>query len=486
MTGPSGVFAAYPGSEADEAVGPDGELRARYRLVGSALEALGPAGLARTAGAIAAERDARRVVAGARVDGRPQLQPVAMDPVPRVVAQADWTQLCAGATQRHRALSAFLADAYRAAGRRRDDPDRDPEIVRAGVLPAWAVAAHPARDPDVVALAWAGQPRAAIAGVDVVRTADGRWTVLEDHLRLPSGLGHALANRRSARQAAAQLFPPEGGPVDAWTAVPLLRAALAGAAPPACERTPSVAVLSAADPAAGEWEPRLLAEALGAPVVHPADLWPRADGGAEASVEGQRVAVDVVYRWFDDAELRVHRTPTGQSLRVLLGDAVRVGRLSLVNVPGNAVADDRAAFAWVSAMVRFYLGEEPLLASPGTWVLADAGHWAQVRERLHELVIRPVGGYGGRGTVVGPECSAAELAQLQAEVAAAPHRFVAQEPVEFSRVPTLVDGVLAPRPVELRVFSVVDAGGRAEALPAPLTRIAGSHSLATKDTWILP
>jgi carboxylate-amine ligase len=137
-------------------------------------------------------------------------------------------------------------------------------------------------------------------------------------------------------------------------------------------------------------------------------------------------------------------------------------------------------------MVRFYLGEEPLLAAPRTWVLADATQWAQVRERLHQLVIRPVGGYGGRGTVVGPACTAAELAQLQAEVAAAPHRFVAQELVEFSTVPTLADGALVPRPVELRVFSVAEAGGGAVALPAPLTRIAGAHPPATKDTWLLP
>lgn len=485
MTGSSGVFAAYPGSATDEAVGPDGELRDRYRLLGSALDALGAARLARAAGVIAVEREARRVVTGAWVDGRPQLLPVAMDPVPRLVAQADWAQLSAGATQRHRALGAFLADAYRAAGRRRDDPDRDPEIVRAGVLPAWAVAAHPARDPDVVALAWGGQPRAAVAAIDVVGAGEGRWTVLRDHLRLPAGLGHALANRRSARQAAAELFPAEGGPVDPWTAVPMLREALAGAAPPACDRTPSLAVLTAAGPAGAEFEPRLLAEALGVPVVHPGDLWPRSDGGVEASVDGRRVGVDVVFRWFDDAELRVHRTPTGQSLRVLLGDAVRAGRLSLVNVPGNAVADDRGAFAWVPAMVRFYLGEEPLLDTPRTWVLADADHCAQARDRLHELVIRPVGGYGGRGTVVGPACSAAELAQLQAEVAAAPHRFVAQEPVEFRTVPTLVDGVLAPRPVELRVFSAVGAGGRAQALPAPLTRLAGASPPATKDTWLV-
>ena len=134
-------------------------------------------------------------------------------------------------------------------------------------------------------------------------------------------------------------------------------------------------------------------------------------------------------------------------------------------MPGNGLADDAAAYAWVPAMIRFYLGEEPLLASVPTWVLADETQWAEVRDRLHELVVKPVAGYGGRGAVFGPTCSAAELASLQAEVAAAPYRFVAQEPVESSTAPTLVDGALLPRHVDLRVFSVAGAAGATHALP---------------------
>ena len=161
-------------------------------------------------------------------------------------------------------------------------------------------------------------------------------------------------------------------------------------------------------------------------------------------------------------------------------------------MPGNALADDVATYACVPAMIRFYLGEEPLLDSVPTWVLADADQWAQVRDRLHELVVEPVDGYGGRGTVVGPEASAAELAELEAEVAAAPHRFVARELLEATTVPTLVDGGLQPRRVDLRVFSA--AGPEPRVLPAPLTRVApavGStvtdpfRGAGTKDTWIL-
>jgi carboxylate-amine ligase len=179
----------------------------------------------------------------------------------------------------------------------------------------------------------------------------------------------------------------------------------------------------------------------------------------------------------------------GQPLDLLLTEGVRSGRLGLANVPGNGVADDASTYAWVPALIRFYLGEEPLLASVPTWVLADPDQWDQVRERLHELVLKPVAGYGGRGTVFGPSCSTAELAVLQAEVAAAPHRFVAQEPVAASTVPTLVDGTLQPRRADLRVFAVAGPDGTARALRAPLTRVAlgavPSGGRGTKDTWLL-
>jgi uncharacterized circularly permuted ATP-grasp superfamily protein len=484
------VLAGYGAPAGDEAVDASGGLRPAYDVLGPVLSGLGEAGLVAAADRLLAERADRGVAFAAWADGRQTVTPFPMDPVPRPVEAREWAEVAAGVEQRHRALNAFLADAYRPAGRRRGDADRDPEIVRAGVLPDWAVAHSPGRDPAAVGLAWPGQQRATVAGMDVLRTG-GRWVVLEDNLRVPSGLGYALANRDSAR-AIPGLFPGDLGVADPWAAVPQLRAALADAAPPGCAGTPCVAVLSAGESDSAWFEHRLLAAALDAPLVGAGDLWPRPDGGIEAAVGGERLPVDVLYRRFDDAELAVHSTPVGTSLAALLAEGVRTGRLALANVPGNGLADDQAAYAGVPAMIRFYLDEEPLLDSVPTWVLADDEQWAQVRGRLHELVLKPVGGYGGQGVVVGPECSAAELAQLQAEVAAAPHRFVAQEPVEFSTAPTLVGGRLVPRHVDLRVFSV--AGERTRALPAPLTRVAlgegsrvtnSSRGGGSKDTWLL-
>jgi carboxylate-amine ligase len=482
------VFAGYPAPPADEAVRTDGRLHDDYAGVAPALQRLGIAGLTAAATALAVERDARGVTIASWADGRQDVRPFPRDPVPRVVPAAAWTAAAAGVEQRHRALNAFLADAYRAAGRRRGDADRAPEIVRAGVLPEWAVAHSPGRQADAVGQAWPGQPRATLAAVDVLRTAAGGWVAAADHLQVPAGLGYALANRDSARAALPELFT--AGPADPWDAVPDLRAGLTAAAPPSCAGAPRIAVLTAGECDNAWFEHRLLADALGVPLARAADLWPRLDGGVEVAVGGDRHPVDVLYRRFDDGMLGAFRTPTGQSLDLLLTEAVRSGRLGLANVPGNGLADDTATYAWVPEMVRFYLGEEPLLGSVPTWVLADDGHWAQVRDRLHELVVKPVAGYGGRGTVFGPACSAAELAVLQAEIAAAPYRFVAQEPIEASTVPTLVEGALAPRRVDLRVFSVAGPAGTARALRAPLTRVAlgaarSGAGRGTKDTWLV-
>ncbi|HEV7186299.1 MAG TPA: circularly permuted type 2 ATP-grasp protein [Blastococcus sp.] len=480
------ILAGYPASSADEAVSPDGRLRDDYAVLAPALERLGTDGLAAAARDMAAEREARGVTVASWSDGRQTVQPLPLDPFPRIVSAADWARVAAGVEQRHRALNAFLADAYRAAGRRRGDVDRDPELVRAGVLPEWAVAHSPARHPDAVGQAWPGQPRATVAAVDVLRTASGEWMAAADHLRVPAGLGYALANRESARAALPDLTA--AAPDDPRDALTALRAGLAAAAPPGTA-APRIAVLSAGESDNAWFEHRFLADALGVPLVRAADLWPRADGGVEASLEGVRQPVDVLYRRFDDGMLGAFRTPTGQSLDSLLTEAVRSGRLGLANVPGNALADDTATYAWVPGMIRFYLGEEPIIGSVPTWVLADERQWAQVRDRLPELVVKPVAGYGGRGTVFGPACSAAELAALEAELAAAPYRFVVQEPVAATTMPTLVDGSLVPRRVDLRVVSVAGADGAAQALRAPLTRVALGRTpgagRGTKDTWLL-
>ncbi|GAB3356822.1 circularly permuted type 2 ATP-grasp protein [Modestobacter lapidis] len=494
MTDTAGSFARYPGSATDEAVDPEGRLRPGYQPVARVLEELGADGLAAVAGDISRERRARGVVLGTYVDGRLQERPLPLCPVPRVVPASDWALLSRGAEQRTRALNAFLDDVYRPAGRRRTDTERDPEVVRAGVVPSWIVSASPGMRPGAVGLAWPGQPRITVSGLDVLRGPDG-WVVLADDVRVPAGIGYAISNRDSGRTALPQLHadPALAGLADPQAAVDVLRAGLVDAAPPRCDGPPQLGLLTDGEHSAVWFEHRLLAAAMGIPVVTPGTLWPTQSGGVAVQVDGDRVPVHVLYRRFDEADLAAHLTPTGTPVGVLLGEAVRAGQLALANVPGTGVADDKATYRYVPEMIRFYLGEEPVLPGVPTWLLADEADHAAVRDRLHELIVKPVDGYGGQGVVLGPLCSAAELAELQAEVAAAPHRFVAQEPVDFTTVPTVVDGAVAPRRASLRVFAV--AGATTRALPAPLTRVAleagsllvsASRGGGSKDTWILP
>ena len=490
----AGVFARYPGSVRDEAVDADGGVRAGYGPVAGALDELGAVGVAAAVGAMAQERRTRGVVFGSFVDGRLEERAFPQCPVPRVVPAADWAHLSLGVEQRTRALNAFLADVYRPGGRRRTDADRDAEIVRAGVVPERVVSASPGHRPAAVGLAAEGQQRITVSGLDLLRGPAG-WVVLEDNLRVPSGIGYALANRDSGRAALPRLYAAAeaAGLADPFEATALLRAALADAAPPGCDGVPRLGLLTDGRHNTAWFEHRLLAAAIGAVIATPDTLWPRPDGGVAVQVDGERRPVDVLYRRFDEVELAAHLTPTGAPVDVLVGEAVRAGKLALANVPGNGVADDKATYRYVPEMIRFYLGEEPVLDSVPTWVLADPADLAAVRDRLHELVVKPVDGYGGSGVVFGPLSSSAELARLRAEVAATPHRFVAQEPVHFSTAPTVVDGLVAPRHVDLRVLAV--AGSTTRALPAPLTRMAleegsllvnSSRGGGSKDTWILP
>ncbi len=485
MTPDLPLLAGYPATATDEVVDSTGRLRDRAAPLRPVLDRADLPELADAA--TGAFRTAGGEV-GVRRDGRPAVEAVPFDPVPRLLDRSDRATLTAGVAQRHRALEAFLADVYRAGGRRRGDPDRAPEIVRAGVLPEWAVAGSPGRDPAAVGRAWPGQRRIALLGCDVVRTGDGGWLVRADDACVPRGLGLAVAARRAAVTA-----PPAGVP-DPAGSLGLLRAALAAAAPPACAGPPTLAVLTPGDGHGPPGEEAVLAEALDARTVTGTDLWPRVDGGVAATLDGRRVPVDVLLLRLDDAELAASRVPAGHTVGALLGEAVRAGRLGLTNVPGNALAEDLGLFPGVPAMIRFYLGEEPRLGQVATWVLADTQQWAAVRDRLDELVVVPVPGYGGGRTVVGPECSAAELAELQAAVAAAPHRFVAREHLPTSTVPALVGGRLLPRAAGLRIFSAA-GGGDVQALEAPLSWVAPARSAAevdlgrgaaVKDTWLLP
>jgi carboxylate-amine ligase len=470
----------------DEALDAGGAVRAPYRAVLRTLERLGPDALAARAAARRAHQAAQGIVF--RVSGEPVARPFPVDLVPRIIDADDWAALTAGLSQRVRALEAFLRDVY-----------SERHAVADGVVPAWAVTASPGLRHWGHAVP-PGTIRATVSGIDLVRDHAGRWLVLEDNLRVPSGAGYAIAARRLTRAALPELAAP--GAIVGLDGVPaLLRAALAAAAPPAprARGGPAVALLTSGPDDSAFFEHAFLADEMGVPLVRPGQLV--VDGETVGFVDpsgGPPAPVDVLYRRTDDDALFAAVGAGGTPLGPGLLRALRAGTLSLANAPGNGVADDKVVCAYVRRMIRYYLGEQPLLADVPTYVCGEPEQLDEVLRRLDELVLKPVDGYGGAGVLVGPYAAPHELAAARDRLLAEPRRWVAQDVVSLSTHPTWTGGGepaggpghLEPRAVDLRVF--VYQGERTVVAPAALSRVAPGGSLVVsssrgggcKDTWL--
>ncbi|MDI2125301.1 carboxylate--amine ligase/circularly permuted type 2 ATP-grasp protein [Yinghuangia seranimata] len=470
-----GLFEGYQAG-CDEALTPDGRVRPAYAAPVAALTRLGAARLRVRARA----RDDLQRVEGAlfRPEGADDPRLFPYDLLPRVVDGADWAHLRGGLAQRVAALEAFLHDVH---GERL--------AVRDRVVPAWVVEDAPGlRDtgarvpPDTV--------RITVAGIDLVRDASGRWLVLEDNLRMPSGIAYALTARRLASVVLPELVP--GAPILTSDQVPsLVRSALVGAAPRRAERDPVVALLSAGPDSPTWFEHRLLADEMGVPVVTPGELRIVDDRVVVMGGRYGAYPVDVLYRRVDEDTLVTAPGADGRPLGPGLLDAVRAGRVAIANALGNGVADDKTLYAFVPRLIEYYLGERPLLPSVRTYLCGDPDECAYVLDHTDELVVKPVDGYGGDGVLIGPDATEEELKQARADIAADPRRWVAQETVPLSTHPTFTGERFEPRAVDLRAF-VCQSGG-ATVLPVALTRSAPRRSLlvhalrggGAKDTWIM-
>jgi uncharacterized circularly permuted ATP-grasp superfamily protein len=449
----------------DEAFVRPGVPRRHYAALIDALEACGPGDLGRHVARAAAHRG---VTFGEEQDAW------LIDPVPRVLTAGEWRDLEAGLIQRVRALDAFVADAY---GARR--------IVAEGVMPDRVIESASYYEP---ALAGARLPRpVAIAGLDVVRDLDGRFRVLEDNVRTPSGIAYAVAARELMRTRLPE--PAEGlrGIDDAFA---LLSATLRAAAP-AGRSHPAPVVLTDGPENSAWWEHCTIAERLRVPLVELADLDVAGDG-LYARTDGRSQRVDVVYRRTnEDRLIGTDGRPT--SVGAVLHEPWRRGQVGVVNAFGVGVADDKLAHSYVEDMIRFYLGQEPLVRSVHTYDLSKPDVLEEVLARVDELVIKPREGSGGHGILVGPHAQDGDRAATADDLRSRPDGYVAQELVRLSRHPTVVDGRLEPRHVDLRAF-VFLAGEHAAALAGGLTRVAldagalvvnSSQNGGAKDTWVL-
>ena len=439
----------------DEAFAPDGRPRRAYAgLIGS----LGDLGGLRDAVTARLDRDGVRF-------GR-SLFP--LDPIPRLIPAEEWGPLAAGLGQRARALGEFIADAY-----------GDRRIVAAGVMPKGVIETADHFEPWMIGVEI--RPEAFVTGLDLVRGDDGELLVLEDNTRTPSGMVYAAF----ARAAVAEQLPCGDGVLDPDGAFELLGAALRAAAPGG---DPSIVLLSDGPENAAWFEHQKIGRRLGIPVVQPGDVAIRGGRLRARLADGRTRDVDVVYRRTDVDGLRDHAGLATWVAELLLAP-VRRGTLAVVNPFGAGLADDKLVHAYVEEMVRFYLGEEPLLRSVRTLDLADDDARAEVLGSLEDFVVKPRGGYGGAGVVVGRQSSEDALRSLAGDIAAAPREFIAQETVNLCTHPTVCDGRLEPRHVDLRPFVF----GTGEVAPVALTRVAfeagemivnSSRGGGAKDTWL--
>ena len=404
---------------------------------------------------------------------------IPFDIIPRILDAEEWKTVGTGVCQRVRAINAFLDDIY-----------HEQHILKSGRIPASLVLNNPGFRPEVLGLDLPRHVYVHIAGIDVVRVSANDFYVLEDNARVPSGVSYMLENRETMMKLFPELFAQHSvAPVNHYPEM-LLRT-LRSAAPPGSV-DPTVVVLTPGQHNSAYFEHAFLSMQMGVELVEGQDLFVEDDTVYMRTTSGPR-RVDVVYRRIDDDFL----DPLGFDSRSLLGvpgllSVVRNGRVALANAIGTGVADDKAIYCFVPDMIDFYLGEKPILKNVPTWRCAAADDLAYVVEHLEELVVKEVGGSGGYGMLVGPMSTAEQRHDFRDKLLSDPDNFIAQPTLNLSTVPTLVDGEIAPRHVDLRPY--VLTGETTQVVPGGLTRVAlrqgslvvnSSQGGGTKDTWVL-
>ena len=405
---------------------------------------------------------------------------IPFDMFPRVFTGSEWARLERGIKQRARALNAFLVDVY---GRG--------EIVRAGRIPARLVYQNEAYEKAVAGIKPPKGVYSHVVGIDIVRTGPEDFFVLEDNCRTPSGVSYMLENREIMMRMFPDLFRGNRiEPVDRYPEI--LRRTFASVAPSKCTKEPTIVLLTPGPFNSAYYEHSFLADLMGIELVEGQDLFVEGEFVWMRTTEGPK-RVDVIYRRIDDAFIDPLCFRPDSALGVPgLMDVYRSGGVSICSAPGAGVADDKAVYTFVPEMVRFYLGEEPILQNVPTWQCGKQDDLGYVLDNLCELVVKEVHGSGGYGMLVGPKASKAEVEVFRAKVLADPGNYIAQPTLALSTTPTFVAEGVAPRHVDLRPYCLV--GERIELVPGGLTRVAltegslvvnSSQGGGVKDTWVL-
>src|SRR6476646_2651441 len=404
---------------------------------------------------------------------------IPFDLIPRILDRSEWNLVEKGCLQRVKAINVFLYDIY-----------HDQEILKAGLVPPELILPNPAFRPEMLGIEPPNNVYAHIAGIDLIRTGERDFFVLEDNVRTPSGVSYVLENREIMMRLfpdafAGQSISPVGNYPDRL--LENLRAVA-----PSVADDPVVVLLTPGRYNSAYFEHVFLAEQMGIELVEGGDLFVRDNHIWMRTTEGP-VRVDVIYRRIDDGYMDSLAFEPNSALGVPgLLSVVRSGRVTLANAFGTGVADDKAIYIYVPRMIEFYLGEHAILNNVQTYMLRDPKQCQHVLNNLHNLVVKEVQGSGGYGMLIGPASTAEEREAYKLRILKNPDNFIAQPTLALSTAPTLIDGEIVPRHVDLRPF--VLSGKETSVIPGGLTRVAlvkdsrvvnSSQGGGTKDTWVL-
>jgi uncharacterized circularly permuted ATP-grasp superfamily protein len=465
----------------DEMSGTGGDIRDSYRGLARWL-AEAPEGLLQ-ARSRQAEQFFRRMGITFAVYGEAESSErlIPFDVVPRIIGATEWSGLEAGLVQRVNVINAFLADIY---GKQ--------ECLKAGVIPAELVLTNPYYVPQMQGRRPPRDIWVQIAGVDLVRTGEDGFYVLEDNCRTPSGVSYMLENREMMMRLFPDLFADYPvRPVETYA--DMLLASLRACAPVGSGRDPTIVVLTPGPFNSAYYEHSFLADKLGVELVEGGDLFVDDDRVFMRTTQGRK-QVDVIYRRLDDDFLDPLMFRPDSALGVPgLMTAYQAGTVALANAAGTGVADDKAVYTYMPELIRFFTGEEPILKNVPTWRCREPEALKHVLANLDQLVVKEVGGSGGYGMLVGPASTRAEVEAFRAKLINDPDDFIAQPTLALSTAPTLDKGELASRHVDLRPFVLSSPEG-VKVAPGGLTRVAlkagslvvnSSQGGGTKDTWVL-
>ncbi|MDE1176564.1 MAG: circularly permuted type 2 ATP-grasp protein [Edaphobacter sp.] len=401
------------------------------------------------------------------------------DLLPRIITAAEWAKVEHGLMQRITALNLFLKDIY-----------NEGRILKEGIVPREVVYSCKQYRRQMIGLQVPRNIYIAICGTDLIRLENGEFVVLEDNLRVPSGVSYMLTNRRVMKRIFPQLFRRYNvRPIEQYTQ--LLLGTLRSLAPEG-RPEPNIVLLSPGVFNSAYFEHAYLARQMGIELVEGRDLVVHDNVVYMRTTNGLR-RVDVIYRRVDDDFI----DPLAFRPDTILGvaglfNAYRAGNVTLANAFGTGVADDKALYAYVPDIIKYYLSEEPVLKNVETYLLTRPSERQHVLQNLDKLVVKAVGESGGYGMLIGPQSTAAQREEFARKIEADPRNYIAQPTISFSRAPCLIDDALEPRHVDLRPYVLY--GDKVTVVPGGLTRVAltrgslvvnSSQGGGSKDTWVL-